>query len=137
MCVFNSMPPLLSLHAFNFACIQFVKAILLLTCTLLCLVNFSFSSLHFNSTCKWGSCYLKGNHGNHSSFVWDMFQEHKFCFTMEVISKQGLQKPFVTVCSTYFTILKTESGLFDKSVSQVSQSVNSLYFCTRLSRHKN
>ena len=51
-----------------------------------------------------------------------MFQEHKFCFTMEVISKQGLQKPFVTVCSTYFTILKTESGLFDKFVSQISQA---------------
>lgn len=105
----------------------------LLTCTLLCLVNFSFSSLHFNSMwnqgpCKWSSCYLKGNHGNHSSFVWDMFQEHKFCFTMEVISKQGLQKPFVTVCSTYFTILKTESGLFDKFVGQVSQSVKLIIF---------
>ena len=57
-----------------------------------------------------------------------MFQEHKFCFTMEVISKQGLQKPFVTVCSTYFTILKTESGLFDKFVGQVSQSVKLIIF---------
>ena len=57
-----------------------------------------------------------------------MFQEHKFCFTMEVISKQALQKPFVTVCSTYFTILKTESGLFDKFVSQVSQSVKLIIF---------
>ena len=57
-----------------------------------------------------------------------MFQEHKFCFTMEVISKQGLQKPFVTVCSTYFMILKTESGLFDKFVSQVSQAVKLIIF---------
>ena len=46
------------------------------------------------------------------------FKSKKFCFTMEVISKQGLQKPFVTVCSTYLTILKTESGLFDKFVYQ-------------------
>ena len=61
-----------------------------------------------------------------------MFQEHKFCFTMEVISKQGLQNPFVTVCSTYFTILKTESGLFDKFVSQVSQSVKLIFLHSTL-----
>ena len=61
-----------------------------------------------------------------------MFQEHKFCFTMKVISKQGLQKPFVTVCSTYFTILKTESGLFDKFVSQVSQSVKLIFLHSTL-----
>lgn len=57
-----------------------------------------------------------------------LFQESKFCFTMEVISKRGLQKPFVTVCSTYFTILKIESGVFDEFVSQVSQSVKLIIF---------
>lgn len=57
-----------------------------------------------------------------------LFQESKFCFTMEVINKRGLQEPFVTVCSTYLTILKIESGVFDEFVSQVSQSVKLIIF---------
>lgn len=46
-------------------------------------------------------------------------------------SKRGLQKPFVLVHSAYFTILKTESGLFDEFVPRdISQATSSLSFLT-------
>ena len=44
-------------------------------------------------------------------------------------SKRGFQKPFVSVHSAYYTILKTESGLFDE-FREISQATSSLYFLT-------
>ena len=64
--------------------------------------------------------------------VWICFKSANCTFYHR--SRRGLQKPFFSVHSAYFMILKTERGLFDEFVPrEISQVSSSLYFSTWLS----